>query len=115
VLLDQYEYTAGLGAGGSVTLPSPAHAINLPANTPNGVYQLLFVVNGDRWSVARAGECHRPAGGRGRDQRERDGALGRQLANLGVNTTLPSTSITVNNLGGFAIPAGTVVNLFLSA
>jgi alpha-tubulin suppressor-like RCC1 family protein len=113
-LLDQYEYTGGIGAGGSVTLPSPAHAINLPANTPNGVYQLLFVVNGDG-AVAGAPVSVTA-------QQVAVGAINASVtapaltsSSVGVNTTLPSTTITVNNLGGFAIPAGTVVNLYLSA
>ena len=114
VLLDQYEYTAGLGAGGGVLLPNPTHAINLPANVANGVYQLLFVVNGDSAVVGAPVSVTA--------QQVAVGAINASVSapavaatSIGVNTTLPSTSVTVNNLGGFAIPAGTVVNLYLSA
>ncbi len=113
VLLDQYVYTGGLGAGGSVLLPSPAHGINLPANIANGVYQMLFVVNNDG-AVAGAPVSVTA-------QQVAVGAINASVTapalanlNLGVNTILPSTSVTVNNLGGFSIPPGTVVNLYLS-
>ncbi len=114
VLLDQYSFTAGLGSGASVTLPSPLHAINLPQNVLNGVYHLLFVVNG---TGAVAGASVTVT-----DQQVAVGALDASVTapalsgtSLGVNTTLPNSSVTVANLGGFSIPAGTVVKLYLSA
>ena len=119
VLLDQYDYTGGLAAGGSVILPSPAHALNLPQNVQNGVYQLLFVVNGNG-AVAGAPVsvvAQQVAVGALDAQVSAPSISGASLGastSLGVNTALPSTTVTVTNTAGFAIPAGTVVNLYLS-
>ncbi len=111
--LDQYSYVGGLVSGGGVTLPSPLHAISLPQGVLNGIYNLLFVVNG---TGAVAGTSVTVT-----NQQVAVGALDASVTapalsstSLGVNTALPSTSVTVNNLGGFAIPAGTVVSLYLS-
>ncbi len=120
VLLDQYDYLGGLAAGGSVVLPSPAHALNLPQNVQNGVYQLLFVVNGNG-AVAGAPVsvvAQQVAVGALDAQVSAPSISGASLGSstsLGVNTPLPSTTVTVTNTAGFAIPPGTVVSLYLSA
>ena len=109
VLLDQYFIVPQVpfGPGATLTLPLTPHPINLPQGVLNGVYNLLFVASGNDTAPTV--------------QPVSVGALDASVTmspptntSLGVNTILPDTAVTVNNLGGFPIPPGTVVQLYLS-
>ncbi len=115
VLLDQYAYTGGLAAGASTLLPSVPHVLSLPANTRNGIYKLLFVATVNGTSTVTA-VSSTPAA-----QTIAVGALDVSITapalsatDLGTSAALPQTTVSVKNSGGFAVPAGISVNLYLS-
>ncbi|MFA6288688.1 MAG: hypothetical protein WC661_14995 [Opitutaceae bacterium] len=115
VLIDQYTYTGGLAAGANVILPTTSRPLSLPANTRNGIYQLLFVATVNGTSTVTA-VSSTPV-----SQMVAVGALDVSITSpalstteLGTNATLPQTTVSVKNSGGFAVPAGMSVNLYLS-
>lgn len=113
VLLDRYAYAGGVAAGGGVVLPLVDRPLLVPDGVANGIYQLIFTVNTDGAqpelpfvTVTRAASV---------------GVLDATVsapavssANLGVNTVIEIVDVTVGNQGGFPIPAGLAVELYLS-
>ncbi len=119
VLVDQYSYTSGLSAGASVVLPANSHTITLPTGLNNGIYNLLFiptltgtvnspdVVYGAVAKVISVGVLNVSV--------STPVLPGTSPVTLGVNSILPNTTIAVNNKGGFSVPSGGLVKLWLSS
>ncbi|MCX6939033.1 MAG: hypothetical protein NTU80_14295 [Verrucomicrobia bacterium] len=119
VLVDQYSYTSGLSAGASVVLPANSHTLTLPTGLNNGIYNLLFiptltgtvnspdVVYGTVAKVISVGVLNVSVAA--------PVLPGTSPVTLGVNSVLPNTTISVNNKGGFSVPSGGLVKLWLSS
>ncbi len=116
VLLDRYYYTGStpLLPAGSIALPQTNRALVLPQGLPNGRYYLLFVVNENGNVPGVVATYTAQLVNVGSLDVSVDVPTLSSTGSLGVNTTISSITATVNNNGGFAVPAGMVVKLRLS-
>lgn len=124
-LLDSYTFSGGLGAGpSSVALQTATSSrpIPIPANTPGGAYDLLFIVDGNSTvtesgaTVADPGTALNvlavPITVNSADLAVTSPATA--TTSIGVNTTLSSVSTFVQNQGTQALAGGYTVSLYIS-
>lgn len=114
VLLDQYAYAAGLKPGQTAILPGTSRALTIPDGVANGIYNLIFAFNAD------GGQSFLPSTLAA--VRLNVGALDLKVTaptltntQLGTSAIIPLTGLSVENSGGFAVPAGLGVELYLSS
>ncbi len=114
VLLDQYSYAAGLAPGQTAILPGAARSLTIPDGVANGIYNLLFTFNAD------GGVSFLPSTLTA--VRLNVGALDLKVtaptltnSQLGTSAIIPLTGLSVENSGGFAVPSGLGVEVYLSS